>query len=384
MLHLNSMIYYFDNCATTKVDEKVLEVINQYHTEKYFNPSSLHGWSLAVKKDVDASRNTIKKCLGFSGNLLFTSGGTESDNLAIFGSMRHGGNVVATMVEHSAVYNCLQSLQQKGVTVKFAKTFDDGSVDVEHFLSLVDENTCLAVCMHVNNETGAINDIKLLFEGVKRINSRVLCFSDGVQAVGKIPVNIDFLGADLYSFSSHKIHGTKGVGGLCVKNGVRLVPQNFGGGQENGLRNGTEYVGGIVALATAVDLACKNLQTNVENFEKYKEIFKNAVRDLPDCKIVCQNNCSSAILTFAFANIKSEVLLHMLERENIIVGLGSACSSKYKVSRVHAQLNLPKNYQEGLVRISFSKYTTMEEVEFVADKLANTVKTLRNIIGVRK
>ena len=132
------------------------------------------------------------------------------------------------------------------------------------------------------------------------------------------------------------------------------------------------------------EFTCKNLQTNVENFEKYKEIFKNAVRDLPDCKIVCQNNCSSAILTFAFANIKSEVLLHMLERENIIVGLGSACSSKYKVSRVHAQLNLPKNYQEGLVRISFSKYTTMEEVEFVADKLANTVKTLRNIIGVRK
>ena len=378
------MIYYFDNCATTKVDENVLQVLNKYHTENYYNPSSLHGLALTVKKDIDLARNQIKKDLSFSGNLIFTSGGTEADNMAVFGSIRHGGNVVATMVEHSAVYNCLQSLQQKGVNVKFAKTFDDGSVDVEHFLSLIDQDTCLAVCMHVNNETGAINDIKTLFEGVKRINSRVLCFSEGGQAVGKIPVNVDYLRADLYSFSSHKIHGTKGVGALCVKNGVRLVQQNFGGGQENGLRNGTEYVAGIVSLATAVNIACQNLKDNIENFSQYKKVFMEKLEGLPNVKVICQKDCSPAILTLAFANVKSEVLLHMLEREKIIVGLGSACSSKYKVSRVHAQLNLPDAFKEGLVRISFSKYTTKEEVEFVSSKLVETVKTLRNIIGVRK
>ena len=204
-----------------------------------------------------------------------------------------------------------------------------------------------------------------------------MTFSDGVQAVGKIPVNIRHIGVDLYSFASHKIHGSKGVGCLFVKNGIRISPLVFGGGQEKGLRSGTEFVGGIVGFAKALELANRNLQTNTQNFEIFKGTIRARLENVTDWKENCVENVSPAIMSLAFADIKGEVLLHMLEKYDIIVGTGSACSSKNKKSRFAKAIGLESNYAEGVIRISFSKYNTLEEVAFLAEKLLQCVTELR-------
>lgn len=378
------MIYYFDNCATTKTDDDVLQILNRYQSEDYFNPSSLNKYSLAVNKKLSAARDRIKKALSFSGDVYFTSGGTESDNLAVLGAKTvKGGNVVCNAVEHSAVYNAVCNLKNKGFEVRFAKVTSSGHCDFDSFLSLCDTNTFLAICMHVNNETGAVNDIKTLFEGVKAQNRGILCFSDGVQAAGKIPVNLDFLGADLYSLSSHKLHCTKGMGALLVKKGVSLNPQTFGGGQENGVRNGTEYVAGAIAMSYALEKAVSLIARNDEVFAQYKQCLVDKLKQIPNCEILCEKACSPAIFTIVCADIKGEVLLHMLEQEDIIVGHGSSCSSKSKTPRIINELKLDKRYHEGLIRISFSKYNTYKEVDFLADRLCHNILRLRNIMGAK-
>ncbi len=372
------MIHYFDNCATTRVDDDIADLIAQYHKTKYFNPSARSTFSLDISNDIAQAREKITKSLNAEGEIIFTSGGTESDNLAIFGSLRaKHGNIVVTASEHSAVYNPVVELNNRGYEVRFANVLSDGHIDTEDFLSKVDNETLLACFMHVNNETGAINDIRQLNSLVKAKNPRTVTFADGVQAVGKVPVNLRYLGVDLYSFAGHKIHCTKGIGALYVKKGTRLVSTVFGGGQERGFRSGTEYVGGIVALALAVEKAQANLEHNAERFVVYKQIIRNSLASISDWKENCTENVSPAIMSLAFADIKGEVLLHMLEKFDIIVGTGSACSSKNKQSRIAKAIGLDARYAEGIIRISFSKYNDEEEVKFLADKLSQCVSALR-------
>jgi cysteine desulfurase len=378
------MYYYFDNCATTRVDDEVLQILNRYHVDTFYNPSALTNVSMMVKNDVESSRQRIAKALGVAPKeLYFTSGGTEADNTAILGAVKNKkGNVVVTASEHSAVYNAVMQLKNRGIEVKLAKTTSDGHIDVDDFVSCVDENTLLACFMHVNNETGAINDVKQINALVKAKNARTITFSDGVQAVGKIPVNVKSLGVDLYTFSGHKIHCSKGTGCLYVKNGVSVNPLIVGGGQENGFRSGTEYVAGCVALATAVENAVKNVATNTQTFAIYKQILVDTLSNL-DAKINCTQNVSPAILSVAFKHIKGEVLLRMLEMDGILVGTGSACSSKNKVSRVMGAIGLENQYTEGVLRISFSKYNTVEQVQALCDALAKNVNSLRKTMGVK-
>lgn len=373
------MIHYFDNCATTRVDDEVMEVITMYAMQKYYNPSARSTFSLDISNDICAAREAIAKCLGVTGNeILFTSGGTEADNLAIFGSPRSKkGNVVLTAIEHSAVYNTARELSSRGYEVRFANVLADGHIDVEDFVKKVDNDTLLACFMHVSNETGAINDIHLLNSLVKQVNPKVVTFSDGIQAVGKIPVNLRYLGVDLYSFAGHKIHASKGVGCLYVKNGIRLTPTLFGGGQERGLRSGTEYVGGIIGLSTALKLAVGNLDYNAESFTSYKQIIRSELSKVDGWKENCVENVSPAIMSLSFADIKGEVLLHMLEKYGIIVGTGSACNSRNKQSRLSKAIGLDNNYAEGVIRISFSKYNTLDEVNILSEKLAQCVLDLR-------
>ncbi len=371
------MIKYFDNCATTQVDSQVLEVLNKYHTQTFFNPSARSTFSLQIANDIAQARKTILTLLG-GNDLIFTSGGTESNNLAILGSLKKKyGNIVISGGEHSSVYNTVTSLASKGYEIRQAELNNDGSINVESFVSLVDSDTLLACFMHVNNETGAINDAKRLNLLVKCKNPNTITFCDGVQAVGKIPVNINYLGVDLYSFSSHKFHCTKGIGGLIVKKDVRLNPLQLGGGQEKGLRSGTEYVAGIVATAKALEVALPLVQQNATNFELYKNIVREALAGVENFNENCTSNCSPCIMSLAFANIKGEVLLHMLEEFDIIVGTGSACSSKNKQSRIAKAIGLPINYSEGIIRISFSKYNTEEQVKTLAEKLRLCVDSLR-------
>ena len=378
------MIRYFDNCATTRVDDDVLEILNFYHAEKYFNPSARSTFSLQVSNDIASAREKIAKTLGaFAANeILITSGGTEAINLAIFGSIRaKHGNIVVTAAEHSAVYNTVAELANRGYDVRIAKVLSDGHVDVDDFIAKVDSETLLACFMHVNNETGAVNDVRTINSLVKSKNPQTLTFSDGVQAVGKIPVNLRYLGVDLYSFAGHKIHCTKGIGGLYVKSGTKLSPTIFGGGQERGMRSGTEYVGGIVALAHSISTAVANVEQNSAKFVEYKQIIRQALSDVPNWRENCTENVSPAILSLAFSGIRGEVLLHMLEKYDIIVGTGSACSSKNKQSRIAKAIGLNADYSEGMLRISFSKYNTTEDVNILAEKLADSVVQLRKIVG---
>lgn len=373
------MIHYFDNCATTKVDEDVMRIITEYATEKYFNPSARSSFSLGIANEIACARAKISKLLSAQDKeLIFTSGGTEADNLAIFGSLREKkGNIIASAIEHSAVYNTVHSLSDRGYEVRFAKVLSDGHIDVDDLLDKVDCNTKLVCFMHVSNETGAVNDIKHINGLIKQKNPNAVTFVDGVQAVGKVPVNLRYFGVDMYSFAGHKIHASKGVGCLYVKSGVHLNPTVFGGGQERGMRSGTEYVGGIVGLARAVEAAQQNLQQNSEKFCNYKEIIREQLNDIDDWQENCTKNVSPAIMSLAFADIKGEVLLHMLEKYDIIVGTGSACSSKSKHSRLSQAIGLADRYAEGILRISFSKYNTADEVKLLADKLAVCVKELR-------
>lgn len=373
------MIHYFDNCATTRVDDQVMAQLQRFATEQYFNPSARSTFSLQIANEIALSREKIAKLLGANTDeILFTSGGTESDNLAICGCLRaKKGNIVVTASEHSAVYNTVTHLKESGYELRIANTLPDGHIDVADFLSKVDNQTQLACFMHVNNETGAINDVKQINFAIKKINNRAITFCDGVQAVGKIPVNLHALGIDLYAFSGHKFHASKGIGGLYVKKGLTLSPIVQGGGQEKGVRSGTEYVGGIITLSTALSLAISNLSKNTESFQVYKQIVRDALVDIPNWKENCTTNCSPAILSLAFADIKGEVLLHMLEQYDIIVGTGSACSSKNKQSRIAKAIGLDPNYSEGMLRISFSKYNTADEVQLLAEKLAFCVKSLR-------
>lgn len=373
------MIYYFDNCATTRADDDVVKTLMKYNTETYFNPSARSTFSLQVANDISRAREKIAQLLGADASgVYFTSGGTESDNIAILGSLKgRRGNVVATASEHSAVYNTLLELQNRGYEVRFAKVTSDGHVDVEDFVSKVDKDTLLACFMHVNNETGAINDVKKINSLVKNVNAKTLTLSDGVQAVGKIPVNFADLGVDFYTFSGHKFHASKGIGALLVRNGARVNSLVFGGGQEKGLRSGTENVGGIIALAQALETATDNLAVNADNFLKYKVTIRNSLSEVEKWRENCVENCSPAIMSLSFWGVKGEVLLHMLEQYGIVVGTGSACSSKNKQSRIAKTIGLPIDYSEGILRISFSKYNTTDEVNLLAEKLKVVVLQLR-------
>ena len=373
------MIYYFDNCATTRVDDDVFAKLQNYAQNQFYNPSARSSFSLQVANEIANSREKIAKLLGVSGDeILFTSGGTESNNLAICGALRaKRGNIVVTASEHSAVYNTVMHLKDKGYEIRVANTLPDGHIDMRDFMSLVDSDTQLACFMHVNNETGAINDVKQINAFVKRANPRTITFCDGVQAVGKLPVNLRALGIDMYSLSGHKFHASKGTGALFVKKGINLSPLVQGGGQEKGIRSGTEYVGGIITLSTALEIAVSNITDNSNNFLQYKQIIREALADIPNYKENCTTNCSPAIMSLAFADIKGEVLLHMLEEYNIIVGTGSACSSKNKQSRIAKAIGLDPNYSEGVLRISFSKYNNIDQVKLLAEKLAHCVKALR-------
>lgn len=372
------MIKYFDNCATTRVDDEVLQIINKYHTESFYNPSARSSFSLQIANDISNAREKILKLLGGNGDIVFTSGGTEADNLGILGCLRKkSGNIVVTASEHSAVYNTVIALGNKGYEVRLAAVKADGSIDVDDFVSKIDNNTLLACFMHVNNETGAINDVRTINTRVKNINFGTITFCDGVQAVGKIPVNLNYLGVDLYTFSSHKFHCTKGAGGLFVKKGIRINPMVLGGGQEKGVRSGTEYVGSIIAMARAIEIAISLIEQNTAKYMQYKQIIRSALEPIAQMQENCTENCSPAIMSLAFASIKGEVLLHMLEQYQIIIGTGSACSSKNKQSRIAKAIGLSPDYSQGVIRISFSKYNTVDQVQLLAEKLATCVQSLR-------
>ncbi|MGI6213482.1 MAG: cysteine desulfurase family protein [Christensenellales bacterium] len=360
---------FFDNASTTRAREECAKVIEQYCFTDYFNPSTLYTPGVKVAQDIKERKESILAALSGRGRLIFTSGGTESDNLAILG-LRYprAANFIFSPVEHAAVYQTANYLKQSGYEVRFCACDGSGRADIESILALIDDNTALVSVMHVCNETGAINDIGQIAREVKRKNKNIFVHSDGVQALGKLNIDLDSLGVDLYSLSAHKINAPKGIGALFVKEGVRIFNIMYGGGQEYGIRPSTQNVAGIAAFALALELAHAEREQVRENIVAINEIIRTGILETDSgIRLISDKDCAPNILTFASNKVRGEVMLHALSKCGILVGTGSACSSSKQTHRIPQALRLRPDYRDGILRLSFGRYNTKDEArEFLS------------------
>ena len=369
-------LIYLDNAATTKPDSAILkEVMDLYLQEDFYNPSALYTPSRNVKKKMEEIRKNILTLFPAGCDLIFTSGGTESDNLAI-SSFAKRGNVIATAGEHSAVYNTLMHLKQVGVEPRFAKLNKDGSVDVQSLLDLVDEKTSLVSVTHVNNETGAINDVNQIAKLVKQKNSKVVFHTDGVQSFLKIQYRLSN-DIDMYSFSAHKICALKGVGGLVYKKSLSIKPLLFGGGQEKNFRSGTENTFGICVLGEVVK-KYSNIEQNLEHAKKLNDLFKDKLSN--EVVFVSSENASPYIISFSIPGVKAEIMQRVLDDNGLLVGTGSACSSKLGVSRIISNCGLDRRVADGVLRVSFIYSTTEDEILTAVDLIKQCAQKLKVVL----
>lgn len=373
---------YFDNAATTKVIPEAAETVYKYLTEKYYNPSAMYHEALDVKNDVETARAVILNAIGGEGKLYFTSGGTESDNLAFFGTKKkRNSRVIISAVEHAAVYQSAMSLKQAGFEVCVAPVDGSGKIDAEAFAGLLSEDTSLVSVIHVSNETGAINDIGELARLTKRVAPRALFHSDGVQAGGKIKIDLKSMPVDLYSLSAHKIGAPKGTGALYAAKGVHLNPLIVGGGQEEGVRSSTENTAGIMAFATAFAAAKAVLNESKEKLKEISVYLRKRLNAFEDISVISPEDGSPYILSFASSSVRGEVIEHAMEREGVLVGTGSACSSNKSTRRIPEALNLQGKFASGMVRLSFSRFSDMAQAEEFADKFEKVYKELKRHVG---
>lgn len=373
---------YFDNAATTRVTPEAAQTVFKYLTEKYYNPSAMYHEALDVKNDLENARSVILNQIGGEGKLYFTSGGTESDNLAFFGTKKkRNSRVIISAVEHAAVYQSAMSLKQAGFDVCVAPVDGSGKIDVEAFSALLNADTSFVSVIHVSNETGAVNDIGELARLTKRVAPRALFHSDGVQAGGKIKIDLKSIPVDLYSLSAHKIGAPKGTGALYAAKGVHLNPIIVGGGQEDGVRSSTENTAGIMAFATAFAAAVPLIEKSAERLRAIATYLRKRLGAFDDVMVISPEDGSPYILSFASASVRGEVIEHALEREGVLVGTGSACSSNKSTRRIPEALNLQGKYASGMVRLSFSRFSSMAEAEEFADKFEKVYKELKRHVG---
>ncbi|MBR2350130.1 MAG: cysteine desulfurase [Clostridia bacterium] len=363
---------FFDNASTTKCTESSVEIVKEYLTEKFYNPSALYHESIEVKKGLESVRNVILKRLRGDGKIIFTAGGTESDNIALLGCKKQkGGRIIVSANEHAAVYATAQELKQRGYDVVFAPVDNYGKVIISEFEKLVTPQVTLASIIHVNNETGAINDIQSLSKIVKKVAPKALFHSDGVQAFGKVEVNLRQMGVDMYSMSAHKIGAPKGCGALFIAKGVSVNPIVFGGGQEGGLRSSTENVGAIMAFGKAVEERYTCLAETQAKISQIRAYIKQNLSSIEGIQFLSADDSSPYILSFSTPKVRGEVMQHALERRGILVGTGSACASNKATSRIAEALSLKGKYIDGVTRLSFFIYNTLDEAEvFVKEYLA--------------
>ncbi|MBO4251521.1 MAG: cysteine desulfurase [Clostridia bacterium] len=373
---------YFDNAATTKPSRAAIKNAEKFIESDYFNPSALYRGGLSCAKEISVAREGILKNLGLSTakyELVFTSCGTESDNVAIFCANKRGV-FVTDKGEHSAVFKSFTELSARKFNTHFVGLNKDGSVNTDELFEFAKNNEVGFVSIvHVNNETGAVNDIRYIADTLKKINPAIIFHSDGVQAFGKIPFSFSE-NIDLYSISAHKVNGLKGVGALIKKRTLHLSPLIFGGGQEGGLRSGTENVFGIKVFEFAAN---EHYNTLRDDFDNVREINRFIRDNLDDSifKILSGENASPYILSVSAKGLRGEVVMHALEDLGIIVGNGSACSSRNRYSRVLEACGYDKNILDGVIRISFSSENTIEEAKEFIVKINEIVKRLKGIMG---
>ena len=367
---------YLDNSATTRVCEKSAEKVLELMTQCYGNPSSLHKKGLEAQREVAHARQAVAVSLGAQPReIIFTSGGTEANNLAVLGGAaagrRRGKRIVTTAIEHPSVLEPMRQLEKEGFEVVFLTPDADGRVPEEAVLKAVTGDTILISVMAVNNELGSIQPIEVLKKAVKRAGAPALVHVDGVQAYGKLPLRPEKLGIDLLTVSGHKIHGPKGVGALYVSKNARILPRTFGGGQERELRPGTEAAPLIAGLGAAVE-ELPDWRQAYSRMEKLRDYTLQKLSGLEGVEVNSPVEGLPYLLNFSALGIRSETMLHFLAQRGIYVSSGSACA-KGKQSHVLKAAGLPDSRISSAIRVSFSR----ENTERDADALAEGVRVGR-------
>lgn len=376
---------YFDNSATTKCYEGVKDLVVKLMIEDFGNPSSMHRKGVEAEKYVKGAAKTLAKILKVTEKeILFTSGGTESNNFALIGAAmankRSGNHIITTAVEHPSVEQPVEFLKGQGFEVTILPVDERGVVKLEELEAALRPDTILVSVMYVNNEVGAVMPIEQIGKLVHEKSPKALYHVDAIQAFGKYRIYPKKLGIDLMSVSAHKIHGPKGVGFLYINEKAKVQPQILGGGQQGGMRSGTDNVPGIAGLAAAAEEIYKNLDQNVEHLYALKERMEKGLAKIENITIngMALRDGAPQILSVSFHGIRSEVLLHTLEEQEIYISAGSACSShKRKMSATLTAMGMPAAQMENTVRISFSEENTEEEVDYCLEVLNRIVPMLR-------
>ena len=374
------MIAYLDNSATTKPCPEAVDAMTRCMTEGYFNPSSVYAPAVEAFQRVRACRELILQTVHGGGcELTFTSGGTEANNLAILGSverMRGKQLLAVSAVEHPSVRESVDELERRGHEVRRIGVNASGELDWDALAEALDDGASLVSCMQVNNETGALLDVRRLHELVR---GRAVIHVDGVQGFLRVPIEMKY--CDLYTLSGHKIHGPKGIGALVWRKGVRFAPRQIGGGQEGNLRSGTENTPGIAGLMAAVeamralgaDMPAELMRKKLRMIERFREAVPELMVNGPDPETAAPH-----IVNLSFPGVRGEVMLHALEAENVYASTGSACSSKKrKVSAVLTAMGIGADRAEWALRFSLSPHTTDEEIDLAAEALKKLYPQLK-------
>lgn len=380
------MEIYLDNSATTKPYKEVVDKMLQALTEDYANPSSLHRKGIEVEKNIKLIRQNIAKSIGAKDKeIYFTSGGTESNNTIIRGianlNKKRKNHIISTVIEHPSVLNTLKDLELEGFEITYLKVDENGKIDLNELKESIKHSTCLITIMHINNEIGSIQPIAEIGKYLKTLDEKIYLHVDAIQSYGKINFRPSKYNIDFMSVSGHKFHGPKGIGFMYIKENNRLKPLLTGGGQEIGIRSGTENVPGIYGLGEAVKIINQDLNAVIEKISKLKDMLKREiVNNIDDIKVNSPEDGVCHILNISFRGVKGEVLLHYLEQKGIYVSTGSACSSKKKGSHVLNAIGLKPDEIEGAIRFSLSDTNSEDQIKEVVNVLKESVNDLRMII----
>lgn len=380
---------YLDNSATTRCSDRACQLMVDLLTKDYGNPSSLHMKGIEAERFVETAKKKIAKTLRVSEKeIIFTSGGTESNNLAIIGAAmanrRAGNHIITTSIEHASVENPMEFLKEQGFDITYLSVDENGIISLEELEEAVTEQTILVSMMQVNNEIGAIEPVAEAAELIKKKNPDTLIHVDAIQSYGKMYIYPKKLGIDMLSVSGHKIHGPKGSGFLWVREKTKLKPLILGGGQQKGMRSGTENVPAIAGLGEAAEEIYENLDEKRAHLYGLKQHFIDGIEKLEGTHVNGKIGEDSAphIVSVSFEGIRSEVLLHSLEDRGIYVSSGSACSSnnhagKQKGSKTLRNIHLKENLLDSTLRFSFSVHTTEEEIDYALEVLGELLPVLK-------
>ena len=379
------MYAYLDNSATTKVSENVVNLMVKVMSDDYGNPSSLHMKGVEAEKYIKESKDIIAKLLKVDAKeIIYTSGGTESNNLAIIGAAlankRAGNRIITSSIEHPSVLATMKYLEDNGFEVIYLPVNNKGVVDMEALKEAMTAETILVSVMHVNNEIGVIEPVEEISKYIKSVNPNVVFHVDAIQSFGKLIIHPRKMGIDLLSVSGHKIHGPKGIGFLYASSKVKLKPIIFGGGQQKGMRSGTENVPGIAGMGLAAKEAYENFEEKISKMIELKDYFIDRVTGIENVLVNSSKGEEGAphVISVSFIGVRSEVMLHSLEDKNIYISSGSACSSnKPSVSATLKGIGLKPEQIDSTVRFSLSYDTTKEELDYAVEVIASMIELLR-------